>query len=167
MEIDPPASSSTSPAAYLDSQLASGPEELKPWWTKIKDQYERKLWHNLTVTLTQFVFLPGTGQYQIELFEKFITAVESKINALKLVEIARRVGREFSEPDLTLKFLQSVHSRLASPYPRPATDSTPEVPAPAPPAPHTFYHVHQSRHRRRPRWHCQCRSFHQHSCFSH
>lgn len=42
MEIDPPASSSTSPVAYLDAQLASAPEELKPWWTKIKDQYERK-----------------------------------------------------------------------------------------------------------------------------
>nr|KIR46678.1 26S proteasome regulatory subunit N9 [Cryptococcus bacillisporus CA1280] len=138
MDIDPPASSSTSPVAYLDAQLVSAPEELKPWWTKIKDQYERKLWHNLTVTLTQFVFLPGTGQYQIELFEKFITTVESKINALKLVEIARRVGREFSEPDLTLKFLQSVHSRLASPYPKPATESTPEIPAPPPPAASAF-----------------------------
>lgn len=43
-----------------------------------------------------------------------------------------------TEPDLTLKFLQSVHSRLASPYSRPATDSTPEIPAPAPPAASAF-----------------------------
>lgn len=34
---------------------------------------------------------------------RFITAVESKINALKLVEIARRVGREFSGKSLHSK----------------------------------------------------------------
>lgn len=38
------------------------------------------------------------------------------------------------EPDLTLGFLESVHSRLARPFPTPATESTPEVPAPPKPA---------------------------------
>ncbi|WWD01176.1 hypothetical protein V866_008116 [Kwoniella sp. B9012] len=140
MEIDVPASTSkststsTSPLPYLEQQVSSAPEELKPLWTKIKSAYEKKLWHNLTVLLTEFVFTPGTGPYQIELFEKFITTIESKINALKLVEIARRVGREYSEPELTLKFLQSVHSRLTSPYPVPATDDNPGSPAPPAPA---------------------------------
>ncbi|WWD16129.1 hypothetical protein CI109_100554 [Kwoniella shandongensis] len=138
MEIDPPASSSTSPVPYLEHQASTAPEELKPWWNKIKSAYERKLWHNLTVTLTEFVFLPSTGPYQIELFEKFITTIESKINPLKLVEIARRVGREYTEPELTLKFLQSLHSRLVSPYPVPPTDDQPGVPAPPPPAASAF-----------------------------
>ncbi|WVQ98920.1 hypothetical protein IAU59_006051 [Kwoniella sp. CBS 9459] len=138
MEIDPPASTSTStstsPVPYLEAQQSSAPEELKPWWGKIKNAYEKKLWHNLTVVLTEFVFLPGTGPYQIELFEKFISTIESKINALKLVEIARRVGREYSEPELTLKFLQSLHSRLTSPYPVPPSEDHPGTPAPPPPA---------------------------------
>jgi hypothetical protein len=29
-----------------------------------------RLWHNLTVALTEFVFTPGSGPAQIELFEK-------------------------------------------------------------------------------------------------
>jgi hypothetical protein len=29
-----------------------------------------RLWHNLTTSLMEFVFLPGTGEYQIELYEK-------------------------------------------------------------------------------------------------
>lgn len=29
-----------------------------------------RLWHNLTVVLTKFVFLRGSGPYQIELYEK-------------------------------------------------------------------------------------------------
>ncbi|ORY28276.1 hypothetical protein BCR39DRAFT_535243 [Naematelia encephala] len=140
MDIDVPAasSSSTSPLTYLEQQEASSPAELKPWWTRIRTAYERKLWHNLTVTLTEFVFLPGTGEYQIELFEKFISTVEDKINALKLVEIARRVGREYSEPELTLQFLQSVHSRLTSPYAVPATDDTPGTPVPDRPIPEAY-----------------------------
>ncbi|CAD6567430.1 MAG: 26S proteasome regulatory subunit [Tremellales sp. Tagirdzhanova-0007] len=139
MDIDPPtASSSTSPLDYLEYQEASSPAEFKERWTKVRTAYERKLWHNLTVALTEFVFLPGTGVYQIELFEKFITTVESKINALKLVEIVRRVGREYAEPDLTLKFLQSLHSRLPSPYPVPATDDSPGAPAPPRPVPEAY-----------------------------
>ena len=91
---------------------------------------------------------------------RFISTIESKINALKLVEIARRVGREYSgefatwiarirqrlcmhqalisEPDLTLTFLQSVHSRLTSPYPVEATDDTPAQPAPTRPVPEAY-----------------------------
>lgn len=69
---------------------------------------------------------------------RFITTVESKINALKLVEIARRVGREYSEPDRTLRFLESVHSRLTSPYAVEATADTPGSPIPPRPYPEAY-----------------------------
>jgi 26S proteasome regulatory subunit N9 len=42
------------------------------------------------------------------------------------------------EPDLTLTFLQSVHSRLTSPYPVEATDDTPAQPAPTRPIPEAY-----------------------------
>lgn len=29
-----------------------------------------RLWHNLTTSLMEFVFLPGTGGYQIEMYEQ-------------------------------------------------------------------------------------------------
>lgn len=69
---------------------------------------------------------------------RFITTIEKNINALKLVEVARRVGREHTEPDLTLKFLEGVHSRLASPYPVEGTEDTPGTPAPGRPAPEAY-----------------------------
>ena len=43
-----------------------------------------------------------------------------------------------SEPDLTLTFLQSLHSRLQSPYPIPATDENPGSPAPGKPVPEAY-----------------------------
>lgn len=86
MDIDKPtASSSTSPLSYLEHQEASAPSDLKPLWTKLRTQYEKKwaalltsdkaeltgrLWHNVTVTLSDFVSHPSSGPYQIELFEK-------------------------------------------------------------------------------------------------
>ncbi|ORX33766.1 putative proteasome regulatory particle subunit [Kockovaella imperatae] len=139
MDVDgPKASSSTNPLLYLEQQEAASPAQLKSWWTKIRTSYEKKLWHNLTVVLTQFVFLPETGPYQIDLFDKFITTIESKINALRLVEIARRVGREYTEPELTLKFLESLHSRLTTPYPVPATADSPGTPVPPRPIPEAY-----------------------------
>ncbi|RXK36242.1 26S proteasome regulatory subunit N9 [Tremella mesenterica] len=134
MDID----TAPGPSTWLEQQEIAAPSELKDWWTRIRSAYERKLWHNLTVALTEFVFLPNTGPYQIELFEKFIVAISSKLNELRLVEIARRVGREYSDPALTLQFLQSVHSRLPSPYPVPATEDTLGQPAPPHPIPEAY-----------------------------
>ena len=95
MELDTPtASSSKSPLSYLEHQEAAASPELKPLWSTIREAYERKwvadfpidgladetssleflstnrLWHNLTVALSQFVSLPTSGPYQIELFDK-------------------------------------------------------------------------------------------------
>ncbi|GMK55133.1 hypothetical protein CspeluHIS016_0201890 [Cutaneotrichosporon spelunceum] len=139
MDIDQPTSSAAAnPLAFLEQQEAAAPPSLQPAWTEIRTTYEKKLWHNLTVALLNFVSLPGSGPYQIELFDKFITSIEGKINALRLVEIARRVGREYAEPELTLKFLESVHSRLRSPYPTEATEDAPAQPAPARPVPEAY-----------------------------
>ncbi|KAL7424211.1 26S proteasome regulatory subunit [Cryptotrichosporon argae] len=134
MDVDKQDKQAQTPLAYLEHAEAAAPDELRPLWTKIRAAYEKKLWHNLTVALIEFVFQPGTGPYQIELFERFVTTIEKNVNALKLVEIARRVGREYTEPELTLNFLQSVHSRLASPYLVPATADTPEISAAPRPA---------------------------------
>jgi len=81
--------------------------------------------------------------------------VEKKLNALKLVEIARRVGAQFTgkltlidtlvtkltkaEAEKTLDFLQSLHSRLENPYPTlPTDDDQVGRPAPARPAPEAY-----------------------------
>ena len=43
-----------------------------------------------------------------------------------------------TEPDLTLKFLESLHSRLTSPYPVPATEDNPGKPKPSRPIPEAY-----------------------------
>jgi 26S proteasome regulatory subunit N9 len=65
----------------------------------------------------------------LELFDVFVKPIESHLNPLKVVEIARRVAREYKDPKEALSFLQSVHSRLADPNPQ----ATPEQPLVKPP----------------------------------
>ena len=75
---------------------------------------------------------------------RFIFSVQANLNPLKLIEITRRIGREYSgvsslksdnglrliakkhiEPELTLRFLQHVHENLRNPYPKEGTDGAP------------------------------------------
>lgn len=49
-----------------------------------------------------------------------------------------RPSSDSVEPDLTLKFLESVHSGLKSPYATPATETSLEIPAPPRPAPEAY-----------------------------
>lgn len=41
---------------YLETQRAAQPE-LAEWYTSMADLYQRKLWHQLTIKLDQFVAL--------------------------------------------------------------------------------------------------------------
>jgi len=124
MDVDQPSgSSSTSPLGYLEHQEASSSAELKPLWTRIRTQYEKK-WDQIGAFLHICANLQAVAQSHglidgicLDALERtipdravrkvgpavltsadcrFISTIESKINALKLVEIARRVGREYS-----------------------------------------------------------------------
>lgn len=42
---------------YLES-FCNAPSQLSDWYTTLADLYQRKLWHQLTLKLEQFVALP-------------------------------------------------------------------------------------------------------------
>ena len=42
--------------AFLDAQIAARPD-LAPWFTEMSDLYQKKLWHQLTLKLEQFLAL--------------------------------------------------------------------------------------------------------------
>lgn len=89
-----------------------------------------RLWHQLTLTIFEFLDHPLSPPYQVDLFNKFIRDFESKLNQLKLVEIGVKVSRQLSgkhsvvftcmllnagdsiEPNEILAFLSSLLSRI-------------------------------------------------------
>ncbi|KAK8961671.1 hypothetical protein KSP40_PGU019190 [Platanthera guangdongensis] len=98
---------------YLESQRNERPD-LAEWYTTLADLYQRKLWHQLTVTLEQFVALAvvQAGDALIQLYHNFITDFETKINLLKLAHFAVVVSRQYTEKEAAISYLEAVIDKL-------------------------------------------------------
>ncbi|TYI15350.1 hypothetical protein ES332_A08G180000v1 [Gossypium tomentosum] len=98
---------------YLDSLRNEHPE-LGDWYNSLADLYQKKLWHQLTLKLEQFVALTvfQAGDALIKLYHNFITDFEMKINPLKLAHFAVIVSQQYSEKEAAYSFLEGVIEKL-------------------------------------------------------
>ncbi|XP_052479353.1 26S proteasome non-ATPase regulatory subunit 13 homolog A isoform X2 [Gossypium raimondii] len=98
---------------YLDSLRNEHPE-LSDWYSSLADLYQKKLWHQLTLKLDQFVALTffQAGDALIKLYHNFITDFETKINLLKLAHFAVIVSRQYSEKEAAISYLEGVIEKL-------------------------------------------------------
>ncbi|KAG0492038.1 hypothetical protein HPP92_005436 [Vanilla planifolia] len=98
---------------YLESQQNERPE-LAEWYASLADLYQRKLWHQLTLKLEQFVALAvvQAGDVLIQLYHNFITDFETKINLLKLAHFAVIVSRQYAEKEAAISYLERVVEKL-------------------------------------------------------
>jgi len=71
-----------------------------------------RLWHQLTLRLLEFLSVPSSSPFQLPLFNNFVKDFESKLNQLRLVEIAVKVCKQIDDPNESLHFLSSLLSRL-------------------------------------------------------
>ncbi|KAK6137264.1 hypothetical protein DH2020_028979 [Rehmannia glutinosa] len=94
---------------YLETLRDAHPE-LSEWYTALSDLYQRKLWHQLSLKLEQFVALAvfQAGDALIQLYQNFITDFETKINLLKLAHFAVIVSRKYSDKEAAINYLQSI-----------------------------------------------------------
>ncbi|CAN4107115.1 unnamed protein product [Withania somnifera] len=88
--------------------------QLSEWYTTLSDLYQKKLWHQLTLKLEQFVVLPvfQAGDGLIQLYHNFITDFETKINLLKLAHFGVIVSRQYTEKEAAIGFLEGVTEKL-------------------------------------------------------
>ncbi|XP_030535486.1 26S proteasome non-ATPase regulatory subunit 13 homolog B-like [Rhodamnia argentea] len=100
---------------YLDSQRNAHPE-LAEWYNALEDLYQKKLWHQLTLKLEQFVSHAASqaGDMLIQLYHNFITDFETKINLLKLAHFATIVSRQYKEKEAAISFLEGIIEKLQS-----------------------------------------------------
>ncbi|KGN55711.1 26S proteasome non-ATPase regulatory subunit 13 homolog A [Cucumis sativus] len=100
---------------YLDTLRNSHPE-LAEWYNTLADLYQKKLWHQLTLKLEQFVALTvfQAGDALIQLYHNFITDFETKINLLKLAHFAVIVSRQYAEKEAAISYLEGIIEKLRS-----------------------------------------------------
>ncbi|KAL8141738.1 hypothetical protein V2J09_014770 [Rumex salicifolius] len=98
---------------YLES-LRNAHPELSEWYTTLADLYQKKLWHQLTQKLEQFVALAvfQAGDALIQFYHNFITDFETKINLLKLAHFAVIVSRRYAEKEAAISYLEGVIEKL-------------------------------------------------------
>ncbi|XP_051219151.1 26S proteasome non-ATPase regulatory subunit 13 homolog B isoform X1 [Lolium perenne] len=101
------------PLEFLETQGATRPE-LAEWYAALADLYQRKLWHQLTLKLDQFLALAvvQAGDALIQLYNHFISDFETKINLLKFAHFTVVVSRQYSDKDAAINYLEGVISKL-------------------------------------------------------
>jgi len=92
MTEKPPAPPSV--ADFLGKKRDEVAEDLQPLVLQFEDQWERKLWHQLTQSLVEFFVHPESGPQRLDFFKLFILRFADKINQLKLVELALAAAKE-------------------------------------------------------------------------
>ncbi|KAG9018861.1 26S proteasome regulatory subunit [Tulasnella sp. 427] len=97
---------------YLSKTLSAAPADLQPLFEKIRRLHSKKLWHQLTLAIFEFLDHPLSPPFQVDFFENFVREFEAKLNALKLVEIGVRISKQLTGPNTILEFLSSLRSRI-------------------------------------------------------
>ncbi|CAH2078575.1 unnamed protein product [Thlaspi arvense] len=108
-----PKKSAMAALQYLESQKNAHPE-LGEWYNSLADLYQKKLWHQLTLKLEQFIALSvfQAGDALIQFYHNFITDFETKINPLKLAHFAVVVSRQYTEKEAAVSYLEGVIEKL-------------------------------------------------------
>ncbi|XP_066439242.1 26S proteasome non-ATPase regulatory subunit 13 [Eleutherodactylus coqui] len=97
-------------------QSQSSTPETAAIWHRLEELHNKKLWHQLTLQLLDFVQDPecAKGDGLIKLYENFISDFEHRINPLSLVEIILHVVRQMTDPTVALNFLEKTREKVKS-----------------------------------------------------
>ncbi|XP_063545635.1 26S proteasome non-ATPase regulatory subunit 13 [Cydia strobilella] len=98
---------------FLSKKQAAEPA-LAADWANLEELYNKKLWHQITLKLQDFVNHPAlqTGDSLIQLYNNFLTTFENKINPLSLVEITSHIVKQFDNKKDAIAFLEKVESKV-------------------------------------------------------
>jgi len=89
-------------------------EEIRGIYAQMRDFYDKKLWHQLTIKLEELVNLPyfDKGDELVHLYSNFIKDFEKKMNQLTLVRVALRILRQITDLAQSAEFLNVLLNKL-------------------------------------------------------
>uniref|UniRef100_A0A7N4V4H7 Proteasome 26S subunit, non-ATPase 13 n=1 Tax=Sarcophilus harrisii TaxID=9305 RepID=A0A7N4V4H7_SARHA len=98
---------------FLQQSQSAGPGQAAVWH-RLEELYTKKLWHQLTLQILDFVQDPcfAQGDGLIKLYENFISEFEHRVNPLSLVEIILHVVRQMTDPNVALTFLEKTREKV-------------------------------------------------------
>eukprot|EP00041_Stephanoeca_diplocostata_P029612 m.880527 g.880527 ORF g.880527 m.880527 type:complete len:387 (-) comp23591_c2_seq4:2713-3873(-) len=111
--------SGTTVADYLHAQgeqaEAANPAAAETWF-KLESFYNRRLWHQMTLVLVDFVkndfFSNGSGL--VALYENVVRDIEDRIDPLSLVRIINAVFTQIEDPAACIAFVEPIQKKVQS-----------------------------------------------------
>ncbi|XP_044738552.1 26S proteasome non-ATPase regulatory subunit 13 [Chrysoperla carnea] len=99
---------------YLTAKQNSSNKELAAEWAQLEDFYNKRLWHQITLKLLNFVKSPELqqGEELINLYNQFISTFENKVNPLSLVEILAHVSEQYKDKKEAVVFLEKLEQKV-------------------------------------------------------
>ncbi|KAJ8687443.1 hypothetical protein QAD02_023237 [Eretmocerus hayati] len=100
--------------AYLTQKQNVPDKDLAAEWTKLEELHNKRLWHQLTLSLETFVLHPALQKDEnlIELYDNFLSTFESKINPLSLMEILAHVVKQYKDKRAAITFLEKTEPKV-------------------------------------------------------
>lgn len=92
--------------AHLESLIGTFPE----YASKMLDAYQRRLWHQLSVLVEEFIELPDVKE-TVDLplfFRKFVWDFANKLNQLTLVHFAVKISKQIKDLTQRAEFLKEI-----------------------------------------------------------
>jgi len=99
-------------ASWALAEAHNAPSDLKPLLERAAELLSRRLYYQLSSTLSDIIARPSSASLQVELYQRFISEVSGKLDPLALVGLAVRVARQYARPEEAVAFLESVTERL-------------------------------------------------------
>ncbi|RWS15827.1 26S proteasome non-ATPase regulatory subunit 13-like protein [Dinothrombium tinctorium] len=97
---------------YLREQ-SSKLSEFQEYWSAFEELHERKLWHQLTVKLQEFVSKSEAAKIDlVALYDRFLIDFETKINPLTLIEIVIVILHQIPEHEKKLEFVTKMKEKV-------------------------------------------------------
>jgi len=99
-------------ASWALAEAHNAPSDLKPLLERAAELLSRRLYYQLSSTLSDIIARPSSASLQVELYQRFISEVSGKLDPLALVGLAVRVARQYARPEEAVAFLEGVTERL-------------------------------------------------------
>lgn len=102
----------TDASTVLATLRSESPDELAGLFYEMEDQWDRKLWHQLTQTLKQFYSHEQSVNLRYRVFTQFISSFEKKINQLAYVQFGHEAAKQCSNGDEAVQILNSIAEKV-------------------------------------------------------
>lgn len=97
---------------YLQQQQQTRVNE-QQWWTAFEELYNKKLWHQLTLQIYEYVKTPGDKDL-VSLYQNFISDFETKMNPLTLVETIAFIVKQIPNYEVCLALIEKTKEKVKS-----------------------------------------------------